>query len=131
MIEWKSIVNYPMYEVSSDGRIRNVVRDRIVRQYVSKSGYYIVRLYNQEKGKTWHVHNLVARAFLTNPCRCPTCGTNFDINHIDHNPLNNDASNLEYVTRSQNVLSSSEKQRSSTIEWYKKSLWSTKKVTNL
>jgi len=129
--EWKSIINFPMYNVSSDGRIRNIIRDRIVKQYMGKCGYYIVRLYNQGVGKIWHVHNLVARAFLTQPFCCSTCGTNFDINHKDHNPQNNNAFNLEYVTRSQNVLKSSEKQKHASREWYKKSLWSTKKVTNL
>jgi len=48
--------------------------------------------------KGFRVHRIVAKAFLKN-----IDGKN-EVNHIDGNKLNNNSSNLEYVTRSENML---------------------------
>ena len=63
---------------------------------INKDGYYELTLYTMERKKvTKRVHKLVANAFL---------GYRSDlvVNHIDGNKLNNDISNLEYVTAEQN-----------------------------
>lgn len=43
------------------------------------------------------VHRLVAAAYVPNLYSKP------DVNHIDGNPLNNHADNLEWVTKSENM----------------------------
>ncbi len=49
-----------------------------------------VSLRKQNKTTTKYVHRLVLETFI-NP-------SELSVNHIDHNTLNNNLSNLEYVT---------------------------------
>lgn len=60
-------------------------------------GYWVVDLYcNGEKNRC-KIHRLVALHFIPNP-------RNLNIvNHIDNNPLNNVASNLEWCTNKENI----------------------------
>ena len=82
MVEiWKSIENFPYYEVSNFGNVRSVDRvftDTLGRK-VNRKGkllkcdtngrYKLVRLYNISQGKdiALLVHRLVAQAFIPNP----------------------------------------------------------------
>lgn len=62
------------------------------------SQYYMVGLSSQDgRVKNMLVHRLVAQAFLPNPNNFP------EVDHIDDNPKNNKASNLQWVTRQQNM----------------------------
>ena len=62
------------------------------------TGYHqVVPSYNC---KTYQVHRLVARAFVPNP----NIKVLSQVDHIDHNPDNNKASNLRWVTSSLNNL---------------------------
>ena len=63
----------------------------------SSSGYLHVQLYIDGKSFTKLIHQLVAEAFIENPDNKP------DVNHIDGNKLNNNVSNLEWVTKSENI----------------------------
>lgn len=106
---WKPVTGYEgYYEVSNLGRIRRLqTRDRfgrqsrphIVKQYKnSRWGYMQVTLHQQGSNKTYRVHCLVAIAFLGDrPVR-------LDINHVDGDKTNNRFDNLEYCTRSQNII---------------------------
>lgn len=64
-------------------------------------GYVMCRLSVYEDGKRKRinrlVHRIVAQAFVPNPLGLP------EVNHIDGNKENNDASNLEWCTRQQNM----------------------------
>ncbi len=81
------------YEASDTGLIRNAKTGREVKQFVGKDGY----LRTQIAGKTRTVHRLIACAFVA-----ADPGKDF-VNHIDGNKQNNCASNLEWVTRSENM----------------------------
>lgn len=50
------------------------------------------------KKKNYFVHRLVAELFIENPLNKP------QVNHIDNNGLNNNLSNLEWVTNSENQI---------------------------
>jgi hypothetical protein len=64
------------------------------------NGYSISDLWIKGKRSRRRIHVLVAEAFLgPRPYK-------YDINHKDLNRSNNHISNLEYVTRSENVLHS-------------------------
>lgn len=84
------------YEVSDDGRIRNIRSQRELKQFVGKDGY----MRAQFAGKTRLIHRVVAEAFLKE-----VSGKEF-VNHIDGNKRNNCVSNLEWCTCSENLAHS-------------------------
>lgn len=101
--EWRPVEGWP-YEVSSLGRVRNVVArsptrvGRILRGNVDAGGYHNVRLSDAPRDRIYKVHRLVAAAFV-GPQPTPL----HEVNHIDGDKKNNQATNLEWVTRSENI----------------------------
>lgn len=96
MEEWKVIVDYPNYEVSSLGRIKAIRGSRFT--YVDNRGRYSsVTLKQEGKRRILNTHRIVAIAFIPNPLNLPM------VNHKDGNRYNNQADNLEWVTASQNM----------------------------
>ena len=115
---WKPVVGYEgCYEVSNMGRVRSVERKA---RFVSKHGKECIRTVRakelnpslgqttkrfsvmlSKKGKTkrMSVHRLVAMAFVNNPN--PSEFT--EVNHIDEDPTNNKADNLEWCNRRYNM----------------------------
>ncbi len=112
MIEqWQDIPGYEnYYQCSKDGKVRGL--DRIIkhpkgqclkkgkelRQSISSNGYAMVSLLKDGKQTAFTVHSLIAATFLKgyNP------KVN-DVNHIDGIKTNNVLSNLEVVSRSENL----------------------------
>ncbi len=97
MEEWKSIAEFPNYDVSSLGNIRNNKTGKQMKLCV-KSGYYHVCFVNDSSKKSFKVHRLVALAFIENPEH------KMEVNHKDKNKLNNSLSNLEWMTRRENNI---------------------------
>ena len=102
--EWKQARGYEgWYEVSSLGRVRRVRAAKgtrigqIIKQTLSTRGRLQVSLSKNGEQHTLPVHVLVAHAFVGPK----PDGT--EINHIDYDCLNNAASNLEYITRAENM----------------------------
>lgn len=95
---WKDIKGYEgLYQVSINGDIKNKFGVVINGWQQNKHGYRKVRLYKNRKAKDFYLHRIVAIAFVDNPNSKPI------INHIDSNPKNNKASNLEWVTQKENM----------------------------
>ena len=110
MYEWKQIVGYEgIYEVSSKGEIRSVDRyDYFNNQYgeckrfrkgiimkpqIDRYGYLYIGLRISGQKQIKHkIHRLVGKAFIPNIKHLPT------IDHIDNNKLNNEVSNLQWMT---------------------------------
>lgn len=96
MEEWKEVVCNNNYIVSNTGRIRRINSDKDHSVHYSK-GYQVVDLYEGGKRKTRRVHRLVAEAFV------PKVDGKTEVNHIDGNKENNSFSNLEWVTKQENI----------------------------
>ena len=89
---WKDVGNG--YQVSDLGRVRN--RDKhVMKTWTINSGYEAVKLVGV---KDRLVHRLVAKAFLAD-----SYFEGAEVNHIDGDKLNNEISNLEWVTSKENI----------------------------
>lgn len=93
--KWKQIENYPNYQVSSDGQIKN--QNGMIMRLTDKDGYSRIMLSNNGVRKQYLVHRLVAFAFIINHNSKP------EINHLDLDKKNNSIDNLEWCTRKENI----------------------------
>lgn len=111
--EWKDVKGFEkLYEVSNLGEVRAKTRivkfgtqartiiPRNLHPFEKVNGYLSVKIYKDKKQYTCYVHRLVAMSF------CSGFFDKADVNHIDGNKSNNKSSNLEWCTRSENVLHS-------------------------
>ena len=99
---FKVIKEYPLYSVSTEGRIRKNSNRKIMKPSKKPNGYMSINLFTRDgRRKKELVHRLVALTFLDNNTHLP------EVNHIDGIRDNNHADNLEWVTRSENVAKSS------------------------
>lgn len=100
---WKDVMGYEgIYQVSNMGRIkcldyRKQKRSCIMKQGLDAYGYPKIRLSRNGKRTEYKVHRLVAIAFLNNESLLP------EVNHKDGLKTNNDATNLEWVTKHDNI----------------------------
>jgi hypothetical protein len=85
--------DYLGYTVYSDGRIKsNGERKVFLKGYDTGSGYDSVKL----NGKNFYRHKVISACFIGERQE------GYTVNHIDGNKMNNDISNLEYITREDN-----------------------------
>jgi len=104
---WKPVDFAPVYEVSSHGRVRRTTVyklkgavTRVLRPTMNGNGYFVICMKAgplQSFGQTM-VHRLVARMFV------PGFAEGLQVNHKDGIKINNHASNLAWVTASQNQV---------------------------
>lgn len=90
---WKSIKDYPNYQISNFGNIRNNKKNKLMTLTLANNGYYVVNLCH----KVFLVHRLVALSFLENKenKRC--------VNHINCIKSDNRIENIEWVTDKENM----------------------------
>lgn len=112
-MEWKPIKDFEDYLISPCGSvmskkrfvnvfknnktIRKTVNEKILREALTLGGYAFVCLRKNNRHHNKRIHSLVAEAYISDRPK------GLVINHKDGNKLNNDASNLEYVSMQRNT----------------------------
>jgi hypothetical protein len=117
--EWRPVVGYPGYEVSSHGRVRSLPRvvtsdkrsaqrypGKSLRTSIGKIGYPVVQLGRQSGPK--YVHELVCGAFHGQRPE------GFTVSHLDGCKTNNNAENLAWESFKENFA---HKVRHGTMNW--------------
>lgn len=107
---WKDVVGFESsHMISSYGRVLTKGRyvknhgtsvwqpEHLRKAYITTSGYMQVGLNVNGKQYKKYIHRLVAEAFLDNSQMLP------EVDHIDHNRLNNHLNNLRWVDHKENM----------------------------
>lgn len=99
MSEWRTIKDYPDYEISDEGVIVSYKykKPRIMKTRKDKEGYLRVGISKNNTTKTATVHRLVAETFIPNPDNLPI------VRHLNDIPNDNKVSNLAWGTPKDNT----------------------------
>ena len=117
---WKDIPGYEgLYQVSNLGNVKSIDRyvphktfgkkfckGRTMATHINNAGYVTVNLCKGNHYKSFDIHRLVAITFI------PVSDiTGMEVNHKDEDKWNNCAENLEWVTKSENNLYGTKRER--------------------
>jgi predicted XRE-type DNA-binding protein len=94
---WKTIEDYPDYQVSNLGRVKSFKRykeGRILRQNKDSSGYFYIVLCKNRKVKNKSIHILLFEIFNNYKLKSNEC-----IHHINENKEDNYYENLNLMTK--------------------------------
>lgn len=103
---WKDIAGYEgLYQISNFGNVKSlekkvinrINKEKKLKMFDNGHGYYQVVLQKNKEKKSFKVHRLVARAFLSNENNLPC------VNHKDCNRKNNHVENLEWCSIDYNI----------------------------
>ena len=90
---WKQVQHHPNYEVSDEGLVRRIGADKPLQGFPTKKGYLQVILDDERL----YIHILVANHFVQGKDK-----EHWQVDHKDKDVLNNNASNLRWVTDMEN-----------------------------
>lgn len=97
---WKDVIGYEgLYEVSSYGNLKSKKRkkEKLLKHIKNTDGYMCVFLSINNDPKIISIHRLMAIHFIDNPENKP------EVNHKDGIRDNNVLSNLEWMTKKENI----------------------------
>ena len=131
---WKPVRNYEgLYEVSNMGRVKSLNynrtgKERILKVMDNGRGYLKLTLWKDGKDKQCYVHRLVAEAFIQ---FVPEANVSYEVDHRNTEKTDNRASNLCFVTSSQNNLNPKTKERQTNNPKKSKPVIAIHKITGL
>ena len=88
---------YHTYKVSSFGNIISLKTNKLLSTRLDNCGYTSVTMTIDNKRTRVRVHRLVGKLFIDNSDNLP------EIDHLDNNRQNPNASNLRWVTHQENI----------------------------
>lgn len=100
-IMWKPVAGYEDYYVSSNGQIKSFKRykeGKLLTPREDRGGYLFVTLYKNSIGRNFKIHRLVLSTF--SPIENMA---SLEVNHIDEDKKNNDITNLQWLTKQENL----------------------------
>jgi len=96
-MEWEDVKGYEnLYKINRKGEVMRF--GHILKQQLSREGYYYVRLSKDSIIYKALIHRLLGIQYLDNPDNLP------QIDHIDRDKTNNSLENLRWVSRQDNCL---------------------------
>ena len=93
--DFKEIEGYSDYYITTDGRVWGKRKNGFLTPSIV-AGYPRISLCKNGLVRNYHLHRLVAQAFIPNPENLPV------VNHKDENKLNPDVKNLEWCSVQKN-----------------------------
>lgn len=103
---WVQLEEWPNYEISTFGRIRNY-KGKILKPRADKNGYYTVCLYKTIDGKSFRKYKKIGRLVCETFWGAPEGDRNVS-DHIDRCRVNNYYKNLRWVNRSESTKNRSQ-----------------------
>src|SRR5205809_898070 len=94
MEKWLPVPGFDQYEISDLGRVRSLYRAPRILNPAMTNGYHRLNL---GRARLVYVHQLVAQVFIG------PCPDGQEVRHLDGCRTNNQASNLAYGTRADNI----------------------------
>ncbi|AYV76739.1 MAG: HNH endonuclease [Terrestrivirus sp.] len=89
---WKSVVEFPDYECSNLGHIKNIKTNKLLKLIPRNTGYVYVTLKNEKSVKSFFVHRIIALTWIENPENKST------VDHINRIRSDNRVENLRWAT---------------------------------
>ena len=96
-MDWKIINDYPDYAINSQGEVKSVKFDRLLKGSKNGSGYMYINLVKNKIPKSHAIHKLVMEYFGSKQPE------NSIIDHIDHDKTNNKIENLQWLSIRENT----------------------------
>lgn len=99
---FKDIPGYEgLYQAGNLGNVKSfrLKHPRLLSQKTRKDGYVQLRLYKDNVGKSFKVHQLIAITFLNKV----NCSYKLVVDHIDNDKNNNSVGNLQLISQRENA----------------------------
>ena len=93
---WAGVQQFPNYQVSTLGRLKNVKTGRFLKLCTDVRGYKVANLCNRGQVKLFKIHRLVCQTFILNPYKKP------GVDHKNGEKGDNTLLNLRWCTQLEN-----------------------------